>query len=250
MARSIGSAPVSILVERRQDGVAVIRIDRPERRNALDSRSLDAFVAALAGLSADPELRALVLSTTSPRAFCAGADTAEVLDREGGVARMERFADLYAAVEAVPVPVVCVCVGNTLGAGAELAAGSDLRVGGDNLQIGWVGARLGVPVGPARLTGLVGVARAKELIFGGRRLDAAQAQALGLVGSVVGAQEAEAAALALAAEIASHPPDGTRRLKALFRDLGGDAARVAHENAGLVDWQAQGAGLPQGRATS
>ena len=247
MARSIGSAPVSILLERRQDGVAVIRIDRPERRNALDSPSIAAFVAALREESADPELRALVLSTTSPRAFCAGADTGEVLSREGGVARMEGFAALYAALEAVPVPVVCVCVGNTLGAGAELAAGADLRVAGDNLQIGWVGARLGVPVGPARLVGLVGVARAKELVFTGRRLDAEGAAALGLVGSVVPAAEAEAAALALAAEIATHPPDGTRRLKALFRDLGGDAGRVARENEGLVDWQAQGAGLPQAR---
>ncbi|MDP9385637.1 MAG: enoyl-CoA hydratase/isomerase family protein, partial [Actinomycetota bacterium] len=153
---------MSILVERRRDGVAVIRIDRPERRNALDSATLEAFVAALHGLSADDGLRALVLSTTSPRAFCAGADTAERLDRQGGIARMRAFGALYAALEAVPVPVVCVCVGNTLGAGAELAAGSDLRVGGDNLQIGWVGVRLGVPVGPARLVGLVGGARAKE----------------------------------------------------------------------------------------
>ena len=238
---------MSILLERRQDGVAVIRIDRPDRRNALDSPAIAAFVAALRDLTADPELRALVLSTTSPRAFCAGADTAEALSREAGVARMEGFAALYAAVEAVPVPVVCVCVGNTLGAGAELAAGADLRVGGDNLQIGWVGARLGVPVGPARLVGLVGVARAKELIFTGRRLDAEAALALGLVGSVVPAGEAEGAALALAAEIASHPPDGTRRLKALFRELGGDAARVARENEVLVDWQREGAGLPQAR---
>ncbi len=239
---------MSILVERRQDGVAVIRIDRPERRNALDSAALEAFVAALHELSGDETLRVLVLSTTDPRAFCAGADTAEALDRQGGIARMRAFGALYAALEAVPVPVICVCAGNTLGAGAELAAGSDLRVGGDNLEIGWVGARLGVPVGPARLVGLVGAARAKELIYTGRRLDAGAAAALGLLTRVVTAAEAEAAALELAAEVAAHPPEGVRRIKALFRELGDDAARVARENAVLDEFQAHGAGLPQGRS--
>ena len=238
---------MSILVERRQDGVAVLRIDRPERRNALDSAALAQFLGALAELAGDPELRCLVLSTTNPRAFCAGADTAESLTHEGGVDRMRAFADLYAALEAFPVPVVCVCVGNTLGAGAELAAGSDLRVAGENLQIGWVGARLGVPVGPARLVPLVGLARAKELIFTGRRLGARDALALGLVGTVVPEAHAEDAALELAAQVAAAPPDGIRRLKRLFRELGEGTARVARENSVLVDWQAHGAGLPQGR---
>ncbi len=237
---------MSILVERRPDGVAVLRIDRPERRNALDSAALARFTAALAELAADDGVRCLVLSTTSERAFCAGADTAEPLTPEGGVARMRAFGSLYAALEAFPVPVVCVCVGNTLGAGAELAAGSDLRVGGDNLVLGWVGARLGVPVGPARLVPLVGVARAKELIFTGRRLGLAGADALGLLTRTAPAGEAEAVALQLATEVASLPADGLRRLKALFRELEGAAARVARENAVLEDWQVHGAGLPQG----
>ena len=245
---SIGSNAVSILLERRADGVAIVRIDRPERRNALDSPTLAAFIAALRELAAEDGLRALVLSTTSPRAFCAGADTGEALSREAGMARMRAFGALYEALEAIPVPVVCVCVGNTLGAGAELAAGSDLRVGGDNLMIGWVGAGLGVPVGPARLVPLVGAARAKELIFTGRRLDAAGADALGLLTRVVPAEEAEAVALELAGQVAAKPPDGVRRLKGLFRELGAEPARVGRENAVLEDWQAHGDGLPQARS--
>jgi enoyl-CoA hydratase len=238
---------VSILLERAHDGVTVLRIDRPERRNALDSATLAVFVAALRDLAADPGLRTLVLSTTDPRAFCAGADTGEELDRQGGIDRMHAFGELYAALEAVPVPVVCVCVGNTLGAGAELAAGSDLRVGGDNLLLGWVGARLGVPVGPARLVGLVGAARAKELIYTGRRLDCAAADALGLLTRTAPAAEAEAIALELAGAVAANPPDGLRRLKALFSELEDEPGRVARENAVLDDWQAHGAGLPQKR---
>lgn len=238
---------MSLLCERRRDGVAIVRIDRPARRNALDSPTLGAFVQTLHDLAGDPELRALVLSTTSPRAFCAGADTAEQLDREGGVARMRAFAALYAALAACPVPSVCVCVGNTLGAGAELAAGSDLRVGGENLELGWVGARLGVPVGPARLVGLVGLARAKELVFTGRRLDADAADALGLLTRRAPEAEAEAVALELAAEVAALPPDGVRRLKGLFSELEDERGRVARENAELIDWQSRGAGLPQAR---
>lgn len=239
---------MSILLERRQDGVAIVRIDRPERRNALDSPSLAGLVAALRELSADGGLRALVLGTTNPRAFCAGADTGEALSREQGMARMRGFGDLYAALAAVPVPSVCVCVGSTLGAGAELAAGADLRVGGDNLRLGWVGATLGVPVGPARLVGLVGLARAKELIFTGRRLDADAADALGLLTRRAPEEYAERVALELAAEVAALPPDGVRRLKGLFAALEGERERVARENAELEDWQAQGAGLPQAPA--
>jgi enoyl-CoA hydratase/carnithine racemase len=220
-------------------------LDRPKARNAIDSALLAALLGALEELAADDGLRALVLSTTSERALSAGADVRERLDPAGGVARMEAFARLYAAVEAFPAPTIAVCVGNVVGAGAELAAGCDLRVGGDNLELAWPGARLGVPVGPARLAPLVGVSRAKELIFTGRAVGMEEAAALGLLHRTAPAAEAEAAALALAAEVARHPPDGLRRLKRMFRDLDGTAARVAHENALLIEFQRSGAGLPR-----
>jgi enoyl-CoA hydratase/carnithine racemase len=236
---------MSLQRERLPDGIEVLRLDRPERRNAMDRALLAALLGALGELAEDPDLRALVLSTTSVTALCAGADVAEPLDAEGGVARMEEFARLYAAVEAFPAPTIAVCVGNVVGAGAELAAGCDLRVGGDNLKLAWPGARLGVPVGPARLVPLVGLSRAKELVFTGRVVAQEEAAALGLLHRTAPAAEAEAAALALAGELAAHPPDGLRRLKAMFRELEGTAGRVAHENELLVDFQRRGAGLPQ-----
>src|SRR5919106_222759 len=114
----------SIQRERVAEGIEVLRLDRPQARNAMNSDLLAAV----------------------------------------GVARMGAFARFYAAVEAFPVPTIAVCVGNVVGAGAELAAGCDLRVGGDNLYLAWAGARLGVPVGPAPLGPLVGLSRAKELV--------------------------------------------------------------------------------------
>jgi enoyl-CoA hydratase/carnithine racemase len=232
--------------ERLADGVEVIRLDRPRQRNALDTATLRLLNAALVELSQDESLRVLVLSTTSVDGFCAGADIGEALDAAGGVARMEAFTELYRLVELVPVPTIAVCVGSCVGAGAEIVTGCDLRVAGDNLRLAWAGARLGVPVGPARLTQLVGLARAKDLIYTGRPVDAARALELGLASEVVPAAEAEAAALALAGRLVAQSPQGLRQLKAVFRDLERTLDRIDHENDLLLDFQRHGTGLPQG----
>jgi enoyl-CoA hydratase/carnithine racemase len=236
----------ALIRERLDDGIEVLRLDRPEVRNAMDSALLAELDAALTALAADGDLRVLVLSTTSERAFCAGADVSERLDDAGGVARMELFARLYAAVEAFPAPTIAVCVGNVVGAGAELAAGCDLRVGGENLKLVFPGAKLGVPVGPARLVPLVGLSKARELIFTGRVVDADEADALGLLARRAPAAGAEAAALDLARALAVHPPAGLRHLKALFRAYEGTMDRVARENAEIVEFQRAGDGLPYG----
>lgn len=232
--------------ERLDDGIEVVRMDRPEVRNALGSAQLAELEAVLGELAADDDLRVAVLSTTDPRALCAGADVREPLDAAGGVARMEAFARVYAAVDALPMPLVGVCVGNVVGAGAELAAGCDLRVGGDNLKLAWAGARMGAPVGPARLVPLVGLSRAKELVLTGRVLGLDEAFALGLVHRTAPAARAEAAAIALAREVAAHDPGGVRRLKAEFAALERTAERTALENGLLVRWQTEDGGLPSG----
>jgi enoyl-CoA hydratase/carnithine racemase len=237
------TAPV--LLER-AESVAVVRLNRPEKRNALDTAALDLLNGMLAQLAADDSLRALVVSTTSTTALCAGADVGEPLDREGGVARMAAFTRTYAALDAFPVPVIAVCVGNCVGAGAEIVAGSDLRVGGDNLKLAWAGARLGVPVGPARLSQLVGVATAKDLVLTGRSIGADEAYRLGLLTRVVPADAAESTALELADAITRQSPDGIRVLKRMFRELDGTTERTAYENERLMDFQRHGSGLPRG----
>ncbi len=229
--------------ERLDAGIEVVRLDRPDVRNALDTAGLLALEEALAALAADDGLRALVLSTTDVRALCAGADLAEPLDDAGGVARMEAFARVYAAVEAFPAPTIAVCVGHVVGAGAELAAGCDLRVAGDNVHLRWAGGLMGVPVGPARLVPLVGVAVAKDLILTSRAVAGEEARALGLVHRLVPAAGAEAAAIALAGEVAVHDPSGVRAIKALFARLGGGGERIEVENAALVAWQRGGGRL-------
>src|SRR3954463_11689320 len=237
----------SLQRERLGDGIEVLRLDRPDRRNALDSATLREIEDALAELTRDDGLRVLIFSTTDPKALCAGADVAEELDREGGIARMEAFARFYAGVQGFPAPTIAVCVGNCVGAGAELVAGCDLRVGGDNLKLAWAGSRLGVPVGPARLAPLVGLSKAKELIFTGRVVGLEEAAALGLLARIAPAAQAEDAALDIARELAGHPPAGLRVLKQMFREFERTAERVTDENVALETFQREGAGLPQRR---
>src|SRR4051812_37053521 len=227
-------APVQL--DRPDERIAVVRLNRPAKRNALDSATLAAFNETLDGLATDAELSALVLSTTNTDALCAGADVGESLDQAGGVARMAAFTRMYAAIDAFPVPVIAVCVGNCVGAGAEIVAGADLRVGGDNLRLAWAGARLGVPVGPARLAPLIGVSRAKELVYTGRVVGMDEARELGLLHRTAPASDAETAAIALAGELARQSPSGLRTLKQMFRDLERTGDRVAYENERLLQF--------------
>jgi enoyl-CoA hydratase/carnithine racemase len=232
--------------ERLDDDIEVLRLDRPEVRNAMDTAMLAELDVALTELALDERLKALVVSTTNDRALCAGADVSEQLDHASGVARMEAFARLYAAIEAFPAPTIAVCVGNVVGAGAELAAGCDLRVGGDNLKLVFPGAKLGVPVGPARLVPLVGLSKARELIMTGRVVGIDEAEALGLLARRADAADAEAEAIALARELTPYPAAGLRHLKDLFREYEGTKYRVARENAEIVEFQRTGGGLPYG----
>jgi enoyl-CoA hydratase/carnithine racemase len=211
----------------------------------MDTALLEALLEALAELADDEATHVVVFSTTTEKALSAGADVAEDLDAAGGVARMELFTRMYAAVDALPVPTVAVCVGNVVGAGAELAAGCDLRVGGDNLKLAWAGAKLGVPVGPARLSPLIGLSRAKDLIYTGRVVAMEEAERIGFLHRTAAAAEADGVALAMAREIAEHR--GTRGLKAMFRELEDSERRIAYENELLLDFQRAGAGLPSAR---
>ena len=231
--------------ERLESGVEVLRLDRPKQRNAFDSALLARVNETLASLAEDGSLRVLVLSSTSLGALSAGADVAEELDADAGVARMEAFAEMYARISAFPLPTVAVCVGHCVGAGAEVAAACDLRVAGYNLKARWVGALHGVPVGPARLVPLVGESLAKDLVFTSRVLRAEEALRIGFVRSTHPNALAEPAAIALAEELAARPADGLRRMKRLFLELGDGVARVEHENRELVDFQRHGSGLPR-----
>ncbi|HYP56287.1 MAG TPA: enoyl-CoA hydratase/isomerase family protein, partial [Solirubrobacterales bacterium] len=145
---------------------------------------------------------------------------------------------------AFPKPSIAVCHGDVVGGGAESAVGCDMRVAGSNLRLRFPGAALGVPVGPARLVSLCGLATAKYLLLTSGTVGADEALRLGLVNRVAPAAGAEEAALGLAAKVAAHPPEAVARLKAMLHEWDDVEGRSRAEGVGQVEWQRSGPGLP------
>lgn len=230
--------------EVREDGVAVLRLERPGPRNAINTQMLAEMLEHLAVARGDDEVRVVVFSSSDQMGFSAGADVREKLDDEGRVRRMQLFADLYDEVTAHPKPTVAACHGDVVGGGAEIAVACDMRVGGSNLRMRFPGAALGVPVGPARLVTLCGLATAKYLLLSSRTVGADEALRMGLVNRVAPAAATEEAALALAAEVAAHPPEAVARIKRMLHQWDAVEERSRTEGAAQVEWQRSGPGLP------
>jgi enoyl-CoA hydratase/carnithine racemase len=225
-------------------GVALIRLERPQARNAINTQMLLELLEHLAVARADEAVRVLVFSSADHLGLSAGADVREQLDEEGKVRRMQLFADLYDAVVAFPKPTIAACHGDVVGGGAEIAVACDMRIGGANLRMRFPGAALGVPVGPARLVTLCGLAAAKYLLLSSRTIGADEALRLGLVNRVAPAAAAEDSALALAAETAAHPPEAVAQLKRMLHEWDDVVGRSEAEGKGQVEWQRTGPGLP------
>jgi enoyl-CoA hydratase/carnithine racemase len=227
-----------------EDGVALLRLDRPDARNAMNTQMLEEMLAHLASARDDDSVRVLVLSSTDHMGLSAGADVREQLDADARVHRMELFARLYDDLTGFPKPTVAACHGSCVGGGAEVAVACDLRVGGSNLRLRFPGATLGVPVGPARLVTLCGLSVAKYLLLTGKDVGAEQALRWGLVHRVAPAAATEEAALELASDVAQHPPEATATIKRMLHAWDDVEGRSRQEGEGQVEWQRSGPGLP------
>jgi enoyl-CoA hydratase/carnithine racemase len=225
-------------------GVALLQLDRPDARNAINTQMLEELLEHLATVRADDAVRVLVLSSTDHMGLSAGADVREELDEAGKVRRMELFAQLYDELTGFPKPTVAACHGACVGGGAEIAVACDLRVGGGNLRLRFPGAALGVPVGPARLVTLCGLSVAKYLLLTSKEVAADDAHRWGLVHVVVPPARTEEAAIQLATQVAAHPPEAVARLKRMLHEWDAVEGRSRVEGEGQVEWQRSGPGLP------
>ena len=198
---------------------------------------LEELLGYLASAREDDEVRALVISSTDHLGLSAGADVREDLDAEGGVRRMQLFADLYDQITAFPKPTVAACHGATVGGGAEIAVACDIRVGGSNLRLRFPGASLGVPVGPARLVTLCGLSVAKYLLLSGKEVAADEALRWGLVHKVAPAARTQHVAIELATACAAHDPAAVARLKEMLHGWDGVVERSRTEGEGQVKWR-------------
>lgn len=189
-------------------------LDRKETKNALDRAMVVEIHAALARLAADPPAALIVRGAND--VFASGADIAELKARTATDARAQINARLFTALERFPAPTIAAVNGYALGGGCELALACDLRVAGHSAVFGQPEVALGIiPAAGAayRLARIVGLGRAKEMIFTGRRVLAEEALAIGLCNRVVADGDVVAAAEALAAQIAAHSREAVRRAK-------------------------------------
>ena len=196
--------------------VATIRLERPPM-NALNAQVQDEIAAAAAQVTADQEVRAVILYG-GEKVFAAGADIKEMADASYGrmAADTRRLQDSFTAVAKIPKPVVAAITGYALGGGLELALCADFRVAGESARVGQPEILLGVIPGAGgtqRLPRLVGPARAKDIVFTGRFVGAAEALAIGLVDQVVPDAEVYQAARDLVARYGGGPALALRAAK-------------------------------------
>ncbi|MER5928248.1 enoyl-CoA hydratase/isomerase family protein [Streptomyces mirabilis] len=210
------------VVVRRHAYVAELALDRPKAMNAVSTDMARSITAACEALSGERDVRVVVLTSTAERAFCVGADLKERnsfsdadLVRQRPVARAA-----YTGVLELPMPTIAAVHGFALGGGFELALACDLIVADRTAVLGLPEVSVGVIPGGGGtqlLPRRVGAARAAELIFSARRLEAGEARELGLVDELVDAGQDRGEALALAARIAANSPVGLRAAKRALR---------------------------------
>jgi enoyl-CoA hydratase len=207
---------MTLRIEERDDRVIAV-LDRPEKRNAIDQETIDALHELCAGLEATP--RTLIL-TGSSGVFAAGADIAQLRDRTADDARKGINAMAFIRIAELPMPVIAAIDGYALGGGAELAYAADIRIATPSLRIGNPETGLGIMAAAGatwRLPEIVGDARASELLFTGRTLDAEEALRWGLVSALHPDEELLPAAHAIADRIAANDPLATQHTKRALR---------------------------------
>ncbi|MEJ7820327.1 MAG: enoyl-CoA hydratase-related protein [Rubrobacteraceae bacterium] len=207
-----------VKVERLDNGVAVLTIDRQDKLNALDQQVVEEIGQNLLELQSEGP-RAIIITGAGERAFVAGADITAMRGMDALEAK--RFAEIGHAAMALldrsPIPTIAAVNGFALGGGLEIALACDIRIAAENASFGFPEVSLGILPGMGgtqRAPRIVGPAIAKELIFTGRRIKVEEARLIGLVNHVVPEGDALKAAKEMAAQIAANGPIAVQHAKA------------------------------------
>ncbi|MFB9731776.1 enoyl-CoA hydratase/isomerase family protein [Ornithinimicrobium kibberense] len=217
-------APTMLQVTRHGDDghVVEVALDRPASMNAVSTDFSREITATMTALSADEDVRAVVVTSTSPRAFCVGADLKERNGFSDAQMMDHRLVTrkAYRAVLDLPMPAVAAVEGFALGGGMEIALSCDLVVAGTEATVGLPEVGVGVVPGGGGtqlVTRRVGWSRAASMIFTGRRMTAKEAHRLGVLDELVEAGTARDRALEIAAQIAGNSPVAVRNAKRAMR---------------------------------
>ncbi len=210
------------LAVRRDGGVIVATINRADKMNALNKDFFDELKRLVDVLETDKTARALIFTGAGEKAFCVGADLKERqgMNEKDVMLRLEFVRNLYLRLERIPVPTIAAINGSALGGGLELALCCDLRVASDNATLGFPEVDLAIIPGNGgtqRLSRVVGLSKALELVLLAKRLTAAEALNHGLVNVVVPTGQAVVQAMTWATKISEAGPIAIRQAKAAVR---------------------------------
>ncbi len=208
----------TILLTEQQDGVTVITLNRPEVMNSFNFALLHALSAKIADIRFDPDVRVIIIIGSGDRAFCSGADLKERATLSPIQVKEYIFTirNLFTAIEQLNKPVIAAVNGVALGGGTELALASDIRIASETASMGLTETRLAIIPGAGgtqRLPRLVGKGKAKELIFTGKRIGAAEALQIGLVNQVCAPESLMETCRQMAAEICETGPVAIEQAK-------------------------------------
>jgi enoyl-CoA hydratase len=197
---------------------AIITIDREKALNALNSQVLSDLDEVINGVDLDT-VRALIITGAGAKSFVAGADISEMstLTKEQGEAFGKKGNDLFRKIETFPIPVIAAVNGFALGGGCELSMACDIRLASENAKFGQPEVGLGITPGfsgTQRLPRRVGIAKAKELIYSGKIVDAAEAERIGLVNAVYAPEALMEGAIAMAKSFTANAPIAVKYSKA------------------------------------
>jgi enoyl-CoA hydratase len=218
--------------------VAVVRVNRPEVRNALDLGTVKELSTAVSDLTLDKDVGAIVITGAGDAVFVSGADINDIRARKRNEGLAAINSTLFAAIEKCPKVTIAAINGLALGGGCELALSCDLRIAASHAKFGQPEVALGIIPGAGatqRLPRIVGLGRAKHLVLTGDAIDAQTALEWGLVSAVVAKEELATQALALAERVLSRGPLAIRLAKLALNA----SARVDLDSGLLIETLAQ-----------
>jgi enoyl-CoA hydratase len=216
------------LIYEKKDTIGLLTINRPDKLNALSNELMEELSRFLDDVENDEDLRVLVITGAGEKAFVAGADIQELVNRDAMLGRKvsQTRQEIFSRIENLPVPAIAAVNGYALGGGLELALACSIRVCSEQAQFGAPEVKLGIIPGDGgtqRLPRLVGLGRAMEMVLTGDFIDAQEAYRIGLVNQIVSHDDLMDKAMSLAQKIAKRPPLAVRYAKeAVNRSQGGD----------------------------
>jgi len=222
--------PSDKMISKVEAGVGWMIFNNPERHNAISLEMWEAALEIMAGFSADPSVRVMVVTGAGGKAFASGADISKFKDERQEAAAVAHYQattqKAYSAIQGMAIPTIAMVRGFCIGGGTAAAVCCDIRICTENAKFGVPAAKLGLGYGLQRaepLVNLVGPAYAKEMFFTGRQFDAREAERMGLVNRVVADDQLEAAVQEMARTIADNAPLTVRTAKLVVGEVLKDA---------------------------